>query len=40
MSVLFFDRVAKVDDPVGAISVHGMNGLWGTYKSDCFMFTK
>src|SRR5947208_3432921 len=25
----FVDRVLKVDDPVGAISVHGANGLWG-----------
>jgi Amt family ammonium transporter len=27
-SVLFWDRIG-VDDPVGAISVHGVNGLWG-----------
>lgn len=27
--VLFFDRM-KVDDPVGAISVHGLCGVWGT----------
>jgi Amt family ammonium transporter len=27
-SVFFFDRL-KIDDPVGAISVHGVNGLWG-----------
>src|SRR6266852_339186 len=26
VSVEFFERVAKVDDPVGAISVHGANG--------------
>src|SRR4030095_11198677 len=29
LSVNFFDRVLRVDDPVGAISVHGVNGLWG-----------
>jgi Amt family ammonium transporter len=28
-SILFFDRV-KIDDPVGAISVHGVCGVWGT----------
>ncbi|HMK11550.1 MAG TPA: ammonium transporter [Acidimicrobiales bacterium] len=28
-SVWFFDRKAKVDDPVGAISVHGICGVWG-----------
>src|SRR6266513_2069912 len=28
ISVEFVDRVLKVDDPVGAISVHGANGLW------------
>ena len=25
----FFDHVAHVDDPCGAISVHGVNGAWG-----------
>jgi Amt family ammonium transporter len=29
LSVLLFDRV-KVDDPVGAVSVHMTNGVWGT----------
>ena len=29
MAVYFFDQILKVDDPVGAISVHGVNGLWG-----------
>ena len=28
-SVLFFDNIG-VDDPVGAISVHLVNGIWGT----------
>jgi Amt family ammonium transporter len=30
LSVLFIDEVLKVDDPVGAVSVHGVCGLWGT----------
>lgn len=28
-SVLFFDKI-KIDDPVGAVSVHGIVGIWGT----------
>jgi Amt family ammonium transporter len=28
-SVFFVERTLRVDDPVGAISVHGVNGLWG-----------
>jgi Amt family ammonium transporter len=28
--VEFFDRVLKIDDPVGAVSVHGLNGALGT----------
>ena len=34
-SVVFFDRI-KVDDPVGAISVHGVNGAWGTLAAGIF----
>ena len=34
-SVLFFDRV-KVDDPVGAISVHGVCGAFGTLAVGLF----
>jgi Amt family ammonium transporter len=36
LSVEFFDRVIKVDDPVGAISVHGANGLWGVISVGLF----
>ncbi len=28
-SIVCFDRELKIDDPVGAISVHGVVGLWG-----------
>ena len=34
-SVLFFDKI-KIDDPVGAISVHGVNGAWGTLAAGLF----
>ncbi len=34
-SVLFFDKI-KIDDPVGAISVHGVNGAWGTLAAGIF----
>ncbi len=36
LSVLFFDYVLKVDDPVGAVSVHGINGVWGTVSFGLF----
>ncbi|MGM0428293.1 MAG: ammonium transporter [Thermodesulfobacteriota bacterium] len=35
LSVLFFDKI-RVDDPVGAISVHGVNGAWGTLAAGLF----
>lgn len=35
MSVLFFEKI-KIDDPVGAISVHGVNGAWGTLAAGLF----
>ena len=35
-SVEFFDKVAKIDDPVGAISVHCINGIWGTIAVGLF----
>jgi Amt family ammonium transporter len=34
-SVLFFDRI-KIDDPVGAVSVHGVCGAWGTLAAGLF----
>ena len=36
LSVEFVDRVMKVDDPVGASSVHGANGLWGVIAVGLF----
>jgi len=36
LSVLFFDYVLKVDDPVGAVSVHGVCGAWGTISWGLF----
>lgn len=36
LSVIFFDRVLRVDDPVGAVSVHGVCGLWGTLACGLF----
>jgi ammonium transporter, Amt family len=35
LSVLFFDKI-KIDDPVGAVSVHGVNGAWGTLAAGLF----
>jgi Amt family ammonium transporter len=34
-SVMFFDKI-KIDDPVGAVSVHGVNGAWGTLAAGIF----
>lgn len=34
-SVLFFDKI-RIDDPVGAISVHGICGIWGTLAVGIF----
>jgi ammonium transporter, Amt family len=36
LSVSFIENVMKVDDPVGAISVHGTNGLWGVLSIGLF----
>jgi len=35
LSVLFFDRM-RIDDPVGALSVHLVNGVWGTLALGLF----
>jgi ammonium transporter, Amt family len=35
LSVLFFDKI-KIDDPVGATSVHLVCGIWGTLAAGIF----
>ncbi len=35
-SVLFIDKVLRIDDPVGAVSVHGVCGAWGTIACGLF----
>jgi Amt family ammonium transporter len=35
LSVLFFEK-RKIDDPVGAVSVHGVCGAWGTLAAGLF----
>lgn len=36
LSVVFFDRTLKLDDPVGATSVHLVCGIWGTLAVGIF----
>ncbi len=36
LSVVFIDRILKIDDPVGAVSVHLTNGIWGTLAVGLF----
>ena len=36
VAVEFFDKVLHIDDPVGAISVHGICGVWGTLAVGIF----
>ena len=39
LSILFFDKI-KIDDPVGAISVHGICGVWGILACAIFDTTE
>lgn len=36
LALTFVDKVLHVDDPVGAISVHGFNGMWGQIALGLF----
>lgn len=36
LAVEFVDSVLKIDDPVGAVAVHGANGIWGTLAVGLF----
>lgn len=36
VSVFFIDQKLKIDDPVGAIAVHGVNGFWGILALGLF----
>lgn len=36
MAVQLFDRIIRIDDPVGAISVHGVCGAFGTFTVGIF----
>ena len=36
VAVEFIDIKLKIDDPVGAIAVHGVNGIWGTLAVGLF----
>ncbi|MEN6427874.1 MAG: ammonium transporter [Phycisphaerales bacterium] len=36
LSVLFIDYILKIDDPVGAVSVHCVCGVWGTISWGLF----
>ncbi len=36
IAVFFIDQKLKIDDPVGAVAVHGVNGLWGVISLGLF----
>jgi Amt family ammonium transporter len=33
---IWIDRYARIDDPVGAVAIHGVGGLWGTLAAGVF----
>jgi Amt family ammonium transporter len=35
-AALFIERTLKIDDPVGAVAVHGVNGAWGVISLGLF----
>jgi len=37
IAIIAIDKI-KIDDPVGAISVHGVCGIWGTVAVGIFSF--
>ena len=37
-SIVYMDRLFKIDDPVGAISVHGVVGIWGLLSGSTDQF--
>lgn len=37
--VWFLDEKLRIDDPVGAVAVHMMNGIWGTFATGLFATT-
>jgi Amt family ammonium transporter len=36
LAALFIDTKLRIDDPVGAIAVHGVNGAWGIVALGLF----
>jgi Amt family ammonium transporter len=36
LAVFFIDQKLRIDDPVGAVAVHGVNGLWGVLALGLF----
>ena len=36
LAIVFLDKILRIDDPVGAISVHAVCGVWGTLALGLF----